>query len=237
MYEYVYCRLSRKDRSLQISLNLSRELDLTAIYLVVVYNCRKSNKRLCMARGTLIHRHLYMYRLTVITIRLWGTDVTFVIQRTKVGSLCRGKWNLCHFDPAQFWDHRWVVAQKCSPKTNGRWIRFLSDSLFYQFWEGIRGITINDIEHIMSQYADDTLLILDGTEIALREAISEINLFYRMSGLQMNLSKTQIAWIGSLKYMYNDDRLCPDLSFQWTTRFTLLGVIFDVDLSRVNFLN
>ena len=101
--------------------------------------------------------------------------------------------------------------------------------------KNIRGITINDIEHIMSPYADDTLLILDGTEIALREAIREINLFYRMSGLKMNLSKTQIAWIGSLKY--NDDRLCPDLNFQWTTRFTLLGVIFDVDLSRVNFLN
>ena len=78
MYEYVYCRLSRKDRSFQISLNLSRELDLTAIYLVVVYNCRKLNKRLCMARGTLRQRHLYMYRLTVIIIRLWGTDGAFV---------------------------------------------------------------------------------------------------------------------------------------------------------------
>ena len=101
--------------------------------------------------------------------------------------------------------------------------------------KNIRGITINDIEHIMSQDADDTLLILDGTEIAVREAICEINLFYRMSGLKMNLWKTQIIWIGSLKY--NDDLIGPDLNIQWTTRFSFVGVIFDVDLSRVNFLN
>ena len=51
----------------------------------------------------------------------------------------------------------------------------------------------------------------------------------------MNLSKTQITWIGSKKY--SADKLCNELNLIWTNTFTLLGIHFDVDLSRINFLN
>ena len=45
----------------------------------------------------------------------------------------------------------------------------------------------------------------------------------------MNLSKTQIVWIGSKRF--SNEILVPEFNFQWTTRFNLLGVCFDVDLS------
>ena len=99
----------------------------------------------------------------------------------------------------------------------------------------IRGITISDTEYKIAQYADDTSVILDGTERSLKEAITEINAFYKLSGLKMNLSKTQITWIGSKKY--SADKLCNELYLIWTNTFTLLGIHFDVDLSRINFLN
>ena len=61
----------------------------------------------------------------------------------------------------------------------------------------IKGIMINKEEYLMSQYADDTLVILDGTEQSLQHCIEEINNFFMLSGLKINLEKTQIVWIGS----------------------------------------
>ena len=62
-----------------------------------------------------------------------------------------------------------------------------------------------------------------------------INNFYSISGLKINISKTQITWIGSKKY--SDEKLCPDIDLRWTTQFNLLGFIYDVDLSKIIMLN
>ena len=99
----------------------------------------------------------------------------------------------------------------------------------------IKGIKIDENEHLISQYADDTLIILDGSEKSLKATMKEVEQFYNLSGLKINISKTQIVWIGSKKYSNN--RLCADVDFKWTNNFTLLGIHFDVDLSRINFLN
>jgi hypothetical protein len=50
----------------------------------------------------------------------------------------------------------------------------------------IQGITINDDETLLSQYADDTFLILDGREISLKETLSCFESFYKASRLKMN---------------------------------------------------
>ena len=83
MYEYVYCRLSRKDRSFQISLNLSRELDLTAIYLVVVYNCRKSNKRPSYDQGNIKTPTSIYVPFNGHYYKVMRNRCSFCIQRTK----------------------------------------------------------------------------------------------------------------------------------------------------------
>ena len=51
----------------------------------------------------------------------------------------------------------------------------------------IKGIMINKEEYLMSQYADDTLVILDGTEQSLQHCIEEINNFYTVCSLVLKL--------------------------------------------------
>ena len=48
----------------------------------------------------------------------------------------------------------------------------------------IKGIVINNKEFKPSQYADDTQIFLDGTEITLRKTLEKLNTFYLMSGLK-----------------------------------------------------
>ena len=60
----------------------------------------------------------------------------------------------------------------------------------------IKGITIGDKEHKISQYADDTSLALDGSPKSLFSALDTLDFFSRLSGLKINSSKTKIIWIG-----------------------------------------
>ena len=63
----------------------------------------------------------------------------------------------------------------------------------------IKGITIGNKEHKISQYADDTSLALDGTPKSLFSALETLDFFYKLTGLKVNSSKTKIVWIGSKK--------------------------------------
>lgn len=76
--------------------------------------------------------------------------------------------------------------------------------------KSIKGIKINNTEYLISQYAHDTVLILDGSENSLNEAIKELNMFYALSGLKINLSKTQATWIGSKKYSI--EKMCKNIN-------------------------
>lgn len=100
----------------------------------------------------------------------------------------------------------------------------------------IQGITINDDETLLSQYADDTFLILDGREISLKETLSCFESFYKASGLKMNASKTKAVWVGNKKY--SDLILCPESNLHWShSNFKLLGIEFSLDLNRITEIN
>ena len=88
------------------------------------------------------------------------------------------------------------------------------------------------IEHKLSQFADDTSLILDGSEKSLNEALLELDWYAKLSGLNINFTKTQIVWIGSKKYS-NDTETYPG----GKTSFKLLGISFDVDLDKIVNIN
>ena len=60
----------------------------------------------------------------------------------------------------------------------------------------VRGITIRQKELKISQFADDTTIILDGTEDSLQAALNVLEIFGGISGLKVNTEKTQIVWIG-----------------------------------------
>ena len=57
--------------------------------------------------------------------------------------------------------------------------------------ENVKGININRKEFLLSQYADDTQIFLDGTAKSLQEALSVLNRFYAISGLKLNIEKKQ----------------------------------------------
>ena len=61
----------------------------------------------------------------------------------------------------------------------------------------IRGISINNNDIKISQYADDTTLILDGSREALISALLVLDEFSNLSGLKLNDTKTEALWIGS----------------------------------------
>ena len=102
--------------------------------------------------------------------------------------------------------------------------------------KNIKGITINGQEILLSQYADDTCLVLDGSPRSLQSSLDELYYFSTTSGLKINYSKTQVIWIGSMKY--SRETLCNKYNLQWgNSKFTYLGIEFDVDLHNITKLN
>ena len=63
----------------------------------------------------------------------------------------------------------------------------------------VKGITVGSTECKLSQYADDTTLILDGTQKSLGRSFVIQEKFGEASGLQVDYEKTEALWIGSKK--------------------------------------
>ena len=61
----------------------------------------------------------------------------------------------------------------------------------------ISGIKIRNRECKIGQYADDTFLLLNGSKDSIRNAFSILNTFGDMSGLKVNMDKTQAVWLGN----------------------------------------
>ena len=95
--------------------------------------------------------------------------------------------------------------------------------------KNVKGITIEGNEYKITQYADDTTLILDGSENSLQTSLNILEIFGNMSGLKMNTSKTKVVWIGRKKHSKN--KLCENYHLEWGMKeFTLLGIQFTVDI-------
>jgi len=103
--------------------------------------------------------------------------------------------------------------------------------------KNIKGIKIGESEYKISQYADDTTLILDGSRTSFQSSLNILEYFSTISGLKVNSSKTKIVWIGSKKFskeVYHHVRWTLDWGF---SRFNLLGVEFSVNLREMVDIN
>ena len=91
--------------------------------------------------------------------------------------------------------------------------------------EEIRGIKISGTECKLSQYADDTTMILDGSELSFSRTLYLLDIFADISGLKVNYEKTEALWIGSLK---NSNAIIPsNKPITWAERKVYaLGVWF-----------
>ena len=96
----------------------------------------------------------------------------------------------------------------------------------------IKGIQINGKTHLLSQYADDTQLFLDGSEESLRATLGVFEQFYLMSGLKMNFEKTKAIWIGS--EADSNTKLCTQYDLDWSGgKFVILGITFNPHLYNI----
>ena len=105
--------------------------------------------------------------------------------------------------------------------------------------ENIKGLQLKNSLTLLSQFADDTALCLDGTEKSFTEAVDTLTFFARLSGLKVNVEKTQAVWLGNnrgrgIRYM-------RDKNFIWDPgTFRYLGIIFSTqvkEIVRLNFEN
>ena len=96
----------------------------------------------------------------------------------------------------------------------------------------IEGIVIDNIEHKMTQFADDTTLFLDGSQSSLQAGLNTIETFGSYSGLKMNMSKTKTIWRGRKRYSRDIINTTPMLTWG-ETEFELLGLKFSVNLPQL----
>ena len=95
----------------------------------------------------------------------------------------------------------------------------------------IKGIEIANTTYKIGQYADDTFLLLDGSEESVRQSMVTFKFFYLCSGLKLNFDKTVAVWIGQM--VDADIVLCPEIKMTWSNSFTLLGIDFNTDLKQM----
>ena len=103
--------------------------------------------------------------------------------------------------------------------------------------EQIKGIKIEDKEALLSQFADDTALYLDGSRNSFEACIRVLSRFASISGLTINFQKTNVIWLGSKKN--SNERFLRDMNFTWDpgghndSKFRYLGIIFSTNVERI----
>ena len=102
--------------------------------------------------------------------------------------------------------------------------------------KNIKGIHINNEEYIISQFADDTTLFLDGSDKSLRNTLKLLEEFSHISGLKVNFEKTKLVWIGSMKYSTRSIKTKWKLSWG-EIQFKILGITFHVNLRNMVNIN
>ena len=102
--------------------------------------------------------------------------------------------------------------------------------------ENIKGIKIGNAEVLISQYADDTSIILDGSKKSLDNCLNILKLYARASGLCLNIDKTKVVWIGSKKG--SKEKFGDKYNLHWeSNEFIVLGVKFPHNLNEIVDLN
>ena len=87
----------------------------------------------------------------------------------------------------------------------------------------VKGLMVKGTEIKLSQYADDTTLILEGSEKSLTEVLRVLESFEKVSGLRLNSKKTEALWIGSCAG--KSEKLHSEKDFNWqNTKVKVLRV-------------
>ena len=94
----------------------------------------------------------------------------------------------------------------------------------------LKGISISASKQIrISQYADDTLLFLDGSSESVKGAMGELSAFGHLSGLKVNTDKTFCLPIGTLK----KQQVPTNLNITIVDELNVLGTVISAKISNV----
>ena len=109
-------------------------------------------------------------------------------------------------------------------------------SLMIRTNKNIKGMKLKDYSALLSLFADDTTLYLDGSEESFTEAINTLDTFARLSGLKINNEKTQIVWIGSTRNCKK--KYMRDRNYIWDPgTFRVLGINFSKTIENIVGIN
>ena len=87
------------------------------------------------------------------------------------------------------------------------------------------------MEYLISQFADDTSIYLDGRRKLFENVIKILNEFAVWSGLKINYDKSQVVWLGGQKGP--GPVFLPHLKLTWNPKtFKALGFTFSLDLEK-----
>ena len=100
----------------------------------------------------------------------------------------------------------------------------------------IEGIYINGYKYLINQYADDTNIFIKYEENSLRQVLNTFKLFQLISGLKVNLDKTEIVPLGPIRKHYTV--LLEEEPMKWTTEpIKCLGITVSTDKEELINLN
>ena len=74
-------------------------------------------------------------------------------------------------------------------------------------------VLVNNTNLKLVPFADDTTVLLDGSEASLTETLDKLANSEKISGLKVNFQKTQVIWIGQKKY--GQDSIKTKWKLQW----------------------
>ena len=95
----------------------------------------------------------------------------------------------------------------------------------------MKGISVGSKEFKILQYADDTILFLDGTAASFCNALHILDSFGNCSGLKMNIQKTDVIWIGASKC--NENIEGRHVNFVHNYLFRYLRADFHVFIDKI----
>ena len=103
--------------------------------------------------------------------------------------------------------------------------------------KNITGVQIENSEFLVSQYADDSSLVLDDNPQSLEKSLLVLSLFPECFGLKVNLDKTEAIWIGSKHGSEEEYFLQNNITWNHTGRFKRLGIKYDLNSADKTLLN
>ena len=100
----------------------------------------------------------------------------------------------------------------------------------------ITGIIIREENIKLTQFADDTTVIPDGSQHSLESALNTVEIFGNYSGLKMNIEKTMVIWLGHKRFC--KEKLDVKFKLEWgKTEFSMLGLRFSTNLKDIPYIN